>query len=254
MLRGTLYVVSTPIGNLGDMTPRAVEVLRAVELVYCEDTRVTRRLFNHFEIGTPLRRFDDKTGEQKIPEILNLLADGKTLALTSDAGTPVISDPGMPLVAAVQDAGFEVIAVPGASAVAAALSISGLPAHAYYFGGFLPRKKGKIEGLLQSLDALNATLIFFESPHRVVSTLQHLAELYPDRQAAVARELTKHHEELVRASLQELSTEFAQRKVSADAEKIKSLKGEFVILIAPLESKTGGMAGRRVHVDKYKQA
>ena len=252
MLRGVLYIVATPIGNLGDMTPRAVEVLRAVELVYCEDTRVTRRLFNHFEIATPLRRFDDKVGEQKIPEILDLLGCGKTLALTSDAGTPVISDPGMPLVAAVQDAGFEVIAVPGASAPVAALSISGLPAHAYYFGGFLPRKKGKIEGALQSLDALNATLIFFESPHRVVATLQHLAELYPDRQAAVARELTKHHEELVRDSLQELSAEFTQRKESADTEKLKSLKGEFVILLAPLESEADGTAGRRVHIDKYK--
>ena len=253
MLRGALYIVATPIGNLGDMTPRAIEVLHAVEFAYCEDTRVTRRLFSHFEIDTQLRRFDDKTGEQKIPEILSLLGCGKTLALTSDAGTPVISDPGMPLVAAVQDAGFEVVAIPGTSAVTAALSISGLPAHAYYFGGFLPRKKGKVEGLLQSLDVLNATLIFFESPHRVVSTLRHLAELYPDRQAAVARELTKRHEELVRASLQELSTEFAQRKESVDTEKLKSLKGEFVILIAPLKTLADGTAGRRVHVDKYKQ-
>jgi len=230
---GILYVIATPIGNLGDMTPRAVDTLRTVDTAYSEDTRVTRRLFNHFEIDTPLRRFDDKTGSRKIPEIIELLTQGSDVALVSDAGTPVISDPGMPLVDAVLDANIEVVSVPGPSAAVAALSISGLPAHAYYFGGFLPRKAGKRENLLQSLDALNATLAFFESPYRVAAVLQHLAELYPDRQAAVARELTKKHEELVRGSLQELAQEFTQRKESADAGKGATIKGEFVILIAP---------------------
>jgi len=230
-----LHIVSTPIGNLGDMTPRAIETLRSVDLVYCEDTRVSRRLFNHFEISTQLRRFDDKTSAQKIPEIIDLLAQGKDIALVSDAGTPVISDPGMPLVAAAQDAGFEVVSVPGACSAVAALSISGLPAHAYYFGGFLPRKKGKRENLLASLDVLNATLIFYESPYRVTAVLQHLAELYPDRQAAVAREITKRYEEVIRSNLSDLACEFTQRKEAADAGKAASIKGEFVILIAPIK-------------------
>ena len=231
-MAAVLHIVATPIGNLGDMTPRAIEVLRSAQVVYCEDTRVSRRLFNHFEIDNQLRRFDDKTGERKIPEILQLLEGGSDVALISDAGTPVISDPGMPLVAAVLDAGFDVVSVPGACSAVAALSISGLPAHAYYFGGFLPRKTGKRESLLASLDALNATLIFYESPYRVTKVLQHLAELYPERQAAVARELTKRHEELVRGSLAELSEEFTQRKEAADAGKAATIKGEFVILIA----------------------
>ena len=229
---GTLYVVATPIGNLGDMTPRAIETLQQVSLVYSEDTRVTRRLFNHFTIDTPLKRFDDHTSGRAIPEILAHLRSGADIALVSDAGTPVISDPGMPLVAAAQTAGIQVVAVPGASALTAALSVSGLPAHAFYFGGFLPRKKRKTETLLQSLDSLHATLIFFESTHRIVAVLQHLAQLYPHRQAAVARELTKRYEEVLRGSLQELATEFTQRQNSSSA---ASIKGEFVILVAPLK-------------------
>jgi len=230
---GVLHIVATPIGNLGDMTPRASETLRTVDVVYCEDTRVSRRLFNHFEIDVQLRRFDDRTSTQKIPEIIDLLAQGQNVALISDAGTPVISDPGMPLVAAAHKAGFEVLSVPGACSAVAALSISGLPAHAYYFGGFLPRKQGKRENLLAALDTLNATLIFYESPYRVTAVLQQLAELYPDRQAAVAREITKRYEELIRGNLTELADEFAQRKEAADAGKAANIKGEFVILIAP---------------------
>ena len=217
------------------MTPRAVSVLQEVDFAYSEDTRISRRLFNHFEIDTPIRRFDDRTSERKIPEVLELLMQGSNIALISDAGTPVISDPGMPLVNAVLGAEIEVATVPGPSAPVAALSISGLPAHAYYFGGFLPRKAGKRENLLQSLDALNATLIFFESPYRVVTVLQHLAELYPNRQAAIARELTKKHEELIRGNLQELASEFTARKESTDAGKSATIKGEFVILIAPMK-------------------
>ena len=247
MKTGKLYIVATPIGNLGDMTPRAVEVLRRVDYAYSEDTRVTGRLFKHFDITTPLRRFDDQTGERKIPELLELLQAGSDLALTSDAGTPVISDPGMPLVTAAQDAGIEVIAVPGACAAIAALSISGLPAHAHYFGGFLPRKAGKQQALLESLDAVDATLIFYESPHRVASTLSHLARLYPDRQAAVARELTKQHEELLRGSLSHLADDFAARAASEDPQHAATLKGEFVILVAPLVARST----KRVKVDKY---
>ena len=232
---GALYIVSTPIGNLGDMTPRAIEVLREVGYAYSEDTRVSGRLFKHFEIDTVLRRFDDNTGERKIDEIIELLINGVDIALVSDAGTPVISDPGMPLVAAAHEARVEVITIPGASAAVAALSISGLPAHAYYFGGFLPRKKGKRETLLASLDSINASLIFYESPFRIVKTLEHLTELYPARQAAIARELTKRHEELLRGTLDELCQEFADRQKASDAGKAATIKGEFVILLAPIK-------------------
>jgi 16S rRNA (cytidine1402-2'-O)-methyltransferase len=229
-MSGTLYLVATPIGNLGDMTPRAIDTLRKVDAVYAEDTRVTRRLFTHFDINSPLKRFDEVTGERKIPEILTQLHDGCTIALVSDAGTPAISDPGMPLVAAARSAGIEVIPIPGASAVTAALCASGLPTHAYYFGGFLPRKKGKRENVLGTLDEINATLVFYESPHRVAATMAHLAELYPDRQGAFARELTKKFEELRRDNLPILAAELNERQ------KTGNIKGEFVILIAP-ESK-----------------
>ena len=226
-----LYLVSTPIGNLGDMTPRAIQTLREVSLVYAEDTRVTRRLFTHFDIHTPLARFDETTSERKIPEILGHLSEGQDIALVSDAGTPAISDPGMPLVAAARDAGHAVTPIPGASAAVAALSASGLPTHAYYFGGFLPRKKGKREQLLGTLDALNATLIFYESPYRVAATMTHLAELYPRRQGAYARELTKKFEEVRRDRLPALAAELTSRKEAG------TIKGEFVILIAPDKKK-----------------
>ncbi|MCL2379226.1 MAG: 16S rRNA (cytidine(1402)-2'-O)-methyltransferase [Coriobacteriia bacterium] len=229
---GTLYVVATPIGNLGDMTLRAIEVLQQVSAVYSEDTRVSRRLFNHFGIDTPLKRFDDRTSSRKIPEICTHLKTGADIALISDAGTPTISDPGMPLVAAARADNIPVTVVPGASAAVAALSISGLPAHAYYFGSFLPRKKGKCETLLQSLDMLNATLIFFESPHRIVTATQHLAQLYPNRQAVIARELTKHYEEVLRGNLEELSAELTHRQ---NNNLVSTLRGEFVILLAPLK-------------------
>jgi 16S rRNA (cytidine1402-2'-O)-methyltransferase len=231
---GTLYIVATPIGNLGDMTARAIETLREVDVVYSEDTRVTRRLFTHFEICTPIKRFDDVTSERKIPEVIDALARGMNIALVSDAGTPVISDPGMPLVAAARERDFDVVAIPGASSVTAALSISGLPAHAYYFGGYLPKKSGRRENLLHSLSGLNATLIFFESPHRIVKVIEHLASLYPQADAAIARELTKRHEELLRGSFEELAAELTARKTSSDSARTATLKGEFVILIAPL--------------------
>jgi len=227
---GTLYLVATPIGNLGDMTQRAIQTLREVDTVYAEDTRVTRHLFTHFNICTPLKRFDEATGERRIPEILSRLFAGDNLALVSDAGTPAISDPGMPLVAAARDADLDVVPIPGASAVTAALSASGLPTHAYYFGGFLPRKKGKRETVLGMLDALNATLVFYESPYRVAATMTHLAELYPTRRGAFARELTKKFEEIRRDTLPELATELAARQEAG------TIKGEFVILVAP-ESK-----------------
>jgi 16S rRNA (cytidine1402-2'-O)-methyltransferase len=223
-----LYLVATPIGNLGDLSARALEVLATADVVYAEDTRVTRKLFTHFDIHVPLARFDEATTARKIPEILRRLEQGHTVALVSDAGTPGISDPGAPLVAAARDAGFDVVPVPGASAVVAALCASGLPTHAYYFGGFLPRKAGKRERLLESLRDLNATLVFYESPYRVVAVLEHLAQIFPDRTGAFARELTKKFEEIKRAPLAELAADLGSRT---------SIKGEFVLMIGPAPKK-----------------
>ncbi|MDR1775534.1 MAG: 16S rRNA (cytidine(1402)-2'-O)-methyltransferase [Actinomycetes bacterium] len=220
----TLYLVATPIGNLGDLSPRARDTLAAVDVMYAEDTRVTRKLSARFQLTTPLRRFDAATTARKIPEILARLDAGEAVALVSDAGTPGISDPGTPLVAAARDAGYDVVPVPGPSAAVAALSVSGLPTHAYYFGGFLPRKAGKRERLLTALGELDATLVFYESPYRVVASFQQLAQLWPTRMGAFARELTKLHEEIVRAPLPELAADLAARP---------SIRGEFVILIAP---------------------
>jgi 16S rRNA (cytidine1402-2'-O)-methyltransferase len=223
-----LFLVATPIGNLGDISARALEVLRSVNVIYAEDTRVTRRLLSAFDLHTPLKRFDDATTARKIPEILARLARAEDVALVSDAGMPSISDPGTPLVAAARAANHEVTVIPGASAAVTALAASGLPSHAYYFGGFLPRKPGKREKLLAQLAPLNATLIFYESPQRVVKTLSHLADFFPGRRAAFARELTKKFEELRPGPLPDLAVELARRP---------AVKGEFVLLIAPAARK-----------------
>lgn len=223
-MAGRLFICATPIGNLGDMSPRAVEVLGGADVVLAEDTRVTRKLFTHFSIPTPLERFDEPTSERRIPEVIARLEAGQRVALVSDAGTPLISDPGYRLVAAAQDAGIDVECVPGPSAVTAALSVSGLPTNAFYFGGFLPRKRGEVAAVLGSLATLEATLVFFESPHRIVASLRSLAESFPHREGAVIRELSKLHEEVVRLPLPALVEEFATRD---------SIKGEIVVIVGP---------------------
>ena len=223
-LAGRLYICATPIGNLGDMSPRAVEVLATVDVVLAEDTRVTRKLLNHFGVSTPLERFDEPTSDRRIPEVIARLQAGQRVALVSDAGTPLISDPGYRLVAAAQDVAVDVECVPGPSAVTAALSVSGLPTNAFYFGGFLPRKRGEVGAVLASLATLDATLVFFESPHRIAASLDTLAEAFPHRQGAVVRELSKLHEEVVRRPLPQLAEEFGSRD---------SIKGEIVVLVGP---------------------
>ena len=222
--RPALYLVATPIGNLGDLSPRAVAVLTGVDAILAEDTRHTRQLLSYADIHTPLERFDDVTTAEKTPGVVERLQDGACLALVSDAGMPAISDPGAPLVAACRDAGIEVVPIPGPSAAVAALAACGLPTHAYYFAGFPPRKPGKRAKLLDTLEPLNATLIFYESPQRVARFAGELAERFPQRQGALARELTKLHEEILRLPLPELAANLAARP---------SIKGECVILVAP---------------------
>lgn len=221
---GRLSVCSTPIGNLGDVTVRVLETLREANVILAEDTRITRRLLAHYDIKTPLERFDEHTALRRAPEVVSRLMAGEWLALVSDAGMPGVSDPGSTLVEAALDAGAAVEVLPGASAVPTALVASGLPTRAFYFGGFLPRKAGERRRLLDGLCALDATLIFYESPHRTAASLAALAEAFPERVGAMARELTKLHEEVVRAPLPELAAQIATRE---------TLKGEVVLLVGP---------------------
>ncbi|MCL2331933.1 MAG: 16S rRNA (cytidine(1402)-2'-O)-methyltransferase [Actinomycetia bacterium] len=221
---GALYVVGTPIGNLSDLTPRAVAVMAGVDAILAEDTRHTRKLLSHVDLHTPLERFDDVTTAAKTPQVVERLLAGETLALVSDAGMPGISDPGAPLVAACRDAGVAVVPVPGPSAAVAALAASGLPTHAYYFAGFAPRKPGKRAKLLDALAPLNATLVFYESPQRVAKFTAELAARFPDRRGVLARELTKLHEEILRLPLPELAADLAARP---------HIKGECVVLVGP---------------------
>ena len=221
---GRLVVCATPIGNLGDVTLRVLEALRTAGAVAAEDTRVTRKLFARYEIATPLERCDEHTVARQAPLLVARMLAGETIAFVSDAGTPGVSDPGARLIAAAIEAGVPVDALPGASALLAALVASGLPMHRFYFAGFLPRKAGERRRELEALARLDATLVFYESPRRAASALQALAEAYPGRHAALARELTKLHEEVVRGTVEELAAEIAGRE---------SLKGEVVLLVGP---------------------
>jgi 16S rRNA (cytidine1402-2'-O)-methyltransferase len=220
---GRLVVCATPIGNLGDVTLRVLEALRAADVVEAEDTRVTRKLFARYEIATPLEPYHAKNFERRTPEVAARVASGQVVALVSDAGTPGVSDPGARLVDACLEAGLAVEVLPGASAILAALVASGLPTHAFYFGGFLPRKAGERRRALEALSTLDATLVFYESPRRTAATLSTLAEVFAGRGAVVARELTKLHEEVARGEVGLLAAAFADRE----------LKGEVVLLVGP---------------------
>ena len=196
-----LYVVSTPIGNLGDMTLRAIAVLARADAVLCEDTRHSRTLLSHFGIGTPARPYHEHNAAKERPRVLAELAAGQRIALISDAGTPLVSDPGWKLVREALDAGHRVEALPGASATLAALSVGGLPTDAFLFAGFLPPKSAARRTRIAELSAVPATLVFFEAPSRIAEALADLAAVLGPRPAALARELTKLHEEVRRAPL-----------------------------------------------------
>ena len=219
---GTLYVVATPIGNLEDCTPRARRILAEVDLIAAEDTRVTRRLLSHFDIHTPLTSYHAHTGERKAESLIQRLLDGESIALTSDAGTPGISDPGGELVRAAVEAGLRVEPIPGASAIITALCASGLDPSRFLFEGFLPRGKGDARAALQPLRSLPHTLVFYEAPTRVSATLEALRAELGDRETVVARELTKKFEEFARGRLSELETRFRKEPP----------RGECVVLVA----------------------
>jgi 16S rRNA (cytidine1402-2'-O)-methyltransferase len=205
---GTLYVVATPIGNLEDVTLRALRVLAEAELLLAEDTRRTRVLLERHGIAARPRSLHAHNEAARAEEVLAALADGRRVALVSDAGTPLVSDPGGRLVAQAIAAGHDIVPLPGPSAALAALVASGLPAEAFSFVGFLPRKAGQRSARLAALAPRSETLILFESPRRVAATLRELAHAFGERRACVARELTKLHEEIARGSLSELAQRF----------------------------------------------
>lgn len=196
-----LYVLATPIGNLEDLSARALRILREAGAIVSEDTRTTLKILSHHGIHRPLIAYFQHSPPRRLEEILDRLKRGETLALVTESGTPGVSDPGARLVDAAHAAGIKVVAVPGPSAAAAAASVSGFPADAFYFGGFLPRRPGRRRKALRGLAGLEVTLIFYESPHRLRDTLQDMREALGDRRLAVCREMTKLHEEVWRTTI-----------------------------------------------------
>ena len=222
---GRLQLVATPIGNMGDLSFRAVEVLKNASLVACEDTRRTIHLIQHHGLHVPLVSLTEHNEARRIPEFIAKLEEGQNIALVSDAGFPTVSDPGQRLVFAVIAAGHKVEVIPGASAVLTALAGSGLPTVPFYFGGFLPHKKGQRDKEMEVALARECTSLYFESPYRLVDTLQMIANRAPEHPVVVARELTKMFEEFQRGSAQSVLNHFV----------MKAPKGEITLLIAPAE-------------------
>ncbi len=217
---GVLYMVSTPIGNLEDITLRALRILKEVSLIAAEDTRLTRKLLTHYDISTPTVSYYEHNSFTRIPKIIDHLNTGKDVAVVTDAGTPGISDPAYKLIRAAIESGNRIEAIPGPSASITALTASGLPTDRFIFEGFLPHKKGR-KAKLTRLSAIEATVIFYESPKRIVRTLKDILEFMGDRPAVIGRELTKLHEETIRGNVSKLLSHFTQ----------KTPRGEFVIMI-----------------------
>ena len=218
--KGILYLVSTPIGNLGDITYRAITTLKEVSLVAAEDTRHSKKIFMQYDIDTPLISYFEHNHSLRVSKLIKHMNEGKDLGLITDAGTPGVSDPAYRIVREAIKASIEVVSIPGASAVLAALVSSGLPTDRFLFEGFLPPKKGR-KKRIESVKQVDATVIYYESPHRIGKALKQFYEILGDRPAVVARELTKLHEEFKRGTLSELSAYYGERKV----------KGEYVIMI-----------------------
>ena len=219
-----LYLVATPIGNLGDISLRALDILAGADVIACEDTRITRRLTERYGIATPLTPYHDHNAAEARPKLLARLAAGQVVALVSDAGTPLISDPGYKLARDARDAGLAVTAIPGASALLAALSVSGLPTDRFLFEGFLPPKQAARQKRIAQLGAVPVTLVFYESGPRLAAMLADLAATLGTRAAAVCRELTKLHEEVRRGDLATLAHDYAQGAET---------RGEIVVVVAP---------------------
>ena len=230
-----LYIVATPIGNLEDITLRAIRILKEVDYVFAEDTRVTKKLLNHLEIETTIYRYDEHTKQHQVENIVNLLKEGKNIALVTDAGTPCISDPGYEVVDEALKNDIKVVPIPGVSAMTAAASVAGVSMRRFVFEGFLPKKKGR-QTLLKSFADEKRTIMFFESPHRVVRTLKDIEEFIGEREVVLIREITKIYEEIVRGTTKELIEKFEKQ----------TLKGEFVIIVRGNEQEE-----KKEKVNKY---
>ncbi len=224
---GTLYLVSTPIGNLEDLTFRALRVLQEVSVIAAEDTRHTQKLCRHYQIHTRLTSYHDFNKEEKTPVLLEFLQEEKSIALVSDAGTPLISDPGYYLVTRAIARDFPIVPIPGPSSVIAAISVAGLPTDAFTFIGFLPKKPAARTRLLESLREDSKSIILFETPHRIKATLLVIREIFGDRRVAIGRELTKTHEEIIRGTAQDILSSYSSRV----------FKGEMTLVIQGKEKR-----------------
>lgn len=238
-MSGILYLVATPIGNLADLSYRAIETLKAVDLIACEDTRHSLKLLNHYGISKKLISYHEHNERERAAELVSIIEKGSSIAVISDAGTPAINDPGQVIVQQAIRAGLEIVSIPGAVAFVNAAIVSGLPTDSLFFGGFLPSKAGERRKRLEEVRDLPATLIFYESPHRLVKSLSDCREVLGPRKAAAVRELTKLHEETIRGTLVELWSHFS----SANP------KGEFVLVIdkagkGESEARTDSLAER----------
>ena len=222
MAAGTLYIVATPIGNLEDITLRALRILKEADLIACEDTRHTRRLLDHYGIATRAVSYHEHNEDARAAELVQRLQAGETIALVSDAGTPLISDPGYRVVTQALDAGIAVVPVPGASAILSAVAAAGLPTDSFYFGGFLPPRASQRRRALEQVKTLASTLVFYEAPHRIAEALGDIAEVLGERELVVARELTKMHEEFLRGRAAEVRRQLEERP---------SVRGEMTIVI-----------------------
>lgn len=221
-MSGTLYVVATPIGNLSDISQRAIKTLNDVDLIACEDTRHTQKLLNHFGIQTKTISYHDHNEQQRTEQLLELLKQGSNVAVVSDAGSPAISDPGFRLVRGAIDHEVNVVPIPGPSALISALTVAGLPTDEFFFAGFLPSRSNARRTRLQELASIPGTLVFYESPHRLATTLKDALDVLGEREAVVARELTKLHETLQRGKLSELALHYSTTEEP---------RGEIVLLV-----------------------
>jgi 16S rRNA (cytidine1402-2'-O)-methyltransferase len=237
--KGVLYIVSTPIGNMEDITLRALRILKEVDLIAAEDTRRTGLLLKHFGIQTPLTSYFEGNELKKRGYILSKLKEDKNIALVSDAGTPGISDPGFRLIQLVIENKIPIVPIPGPSAVVTALSVSGLPTDAFLFNGFLPHKSKKRRDLLKQLEEVRETLIFYESPHRISETLEDIVEVLGDREIVLTRELTKVYEEIIRGKVSQIENQIGERK----------LKGEITLVVEGKTRKKVARDGPIVTID-----
>ncbi|HUS08078.1 MAG TPA: 16S rRNA (cytidine(1402)-2'-O)-methyltransferase, partial [Bryobacteraceae bacterium] len=222
----TLYIVSTPIGNLEDITVRAIRILKEVRLIACEDTRHTHKLLEHYGITTPCISYHEHNENERSAALIERLKNGVSIALVSDAGTPLISDPGYRLVHAALAQGLKVSPIPGPSAILSALSASGLPTDSFYFGGFIPAKSSQRRRLLEQVSDMESTLVFYETPHRILEALADIHEVLGPRQMVLTREMTKLHEEFLRGTAEEIQKELENRP---------SVKGEITLVVGKAE-------------------